>query len=68
MEQEQEHRLFVIGFHASQQAQICRLAGAPQIFIGAFLQKSSGLCQLCSPEQKLPGQKLDRAARIMPVA
>lgn len=68
MEQEQEHRLCVIGFEASQQAHICRLASAPQIFVGAFLYKSSELWQLCAPEQKLPGQELDRAVRTMPEA
>lgn len=37
MEQAEDHRLFVIGFQASQQAHICRLAAAPQIFVGALI-------------------------------
>lgn len=49
MEQEQEHRLCVIAFEASQQAHICRLAAAPQIFVRYLpLEKQWSVKALCS--------------------
>lgn len=44
------------GFQVSQQTRICRLAAAPLIFVGAFLEKSSGLCSRAEASRAEAGQ------------